>query len=104
MENAVAMHTGQPRVSAAPGTGTFVAVFFAAWFALILVLGARGAFVAAPGAPPLALLIGLLAPLSLFLLGYRMIPALRDFVLSADLRIIVAIQASRWAGFEFLGL
>jgi hypothetical protein len=104
MANAVAMRTGQPKVSAAPGIGTFIAVFFAAWFALILVLGARGAFVAAPGAPPLALLIGLVAPLTLFLVGYRTVPALREFVLSADLRVIVGIQAWRWAGFGFLSL
>ena len=104
MANAVAMHTGQPKVSAAPGIGTFVAAFFAAWFALVFVLGARGAFVAAPQAPPLALLIGLVAPLTLFLVGYRIIPALREFVLSADLRLIVGIQAWRWAGFGFLSL
>jgi hypothetical protein len=104
MANAVLTHTGQSKVSAAPGTGTFIAVFFAAWFALVLVLGARGTFVAAPGVPPLALLIGLVAPLSLFLVGYRMIPALRDFVLSADLRVIVGLQAWRWAGFGFLSL
>jgi hypothetical protein len=94
----------QRNVQELPGTGTFVAVFFSAWLALILVLGARGAFVAAPGAPPLALLIALLAPLSLFLLGYRTIPALREFILSADLRLIVGIQAWRWAGFGFLTL
>jgi hypothetical protein len=104
MANAVATHTGQPKVSAAPGTGTFVALFFAVWFALVLVLGARGAFVAAPGAPPLALLIGLVAPLTLFFVGYRTIPALREFVLSADLRLIVGIQAWRWAGLGFLAL
>src|SRR5437763_15688198 len=104
MANAVATHTDQPRVSTAPGIGTFVAVFFAAWFALVFVLGARGAFVAAPDAPTLGLLIGLVAPLSLFLVGYRTIPALREFVLSADLRVIVGIQAWRWAGFGFLSL
>jgi hypothetical protein len=104
MANAVLTHTGEPKVSAAPATGTFVAVFFAAWFALVLVLGARGAFVAAPEAPPLALLIGLVAPLGLFLVGYRTVPALREFVLSADLRVIVGIQAWRWAGFGFLSL
>jgi hypothetical protein len=72
--------------------------------ALIFVLGARGVFVAPRGAPPLALLIGLLAPLSLFLLGYRTIPPLREFILSADLRLIVGMQAWRWAGFGFLTL
>jgi len=86
------------------GLSGSVAALFAAWLALVLVLGARGAFVAPPGAPPLGLLIGLLAPLSVFLVGYRTIRPLREFVLSADLRLIVGIQAWRWAGFGFLAL
>jgi hypothetical protein len=61
-------------------------------------------FVAPRGAPPLALLIGLLAPLSLFLLGYWTVRPLREFILSADLRLIVGIQAWRCAGFGFLAL
>src|SRR5262249_19516766 len=74
---------------AASGTGTFVAGVFITWLALVLVLGARGAFATPPGAPPLGLLIGLVAPLSIFLLGYASIPQFRDFVLSVDLRLIV---------------
>ena len=104
MENTATSRIDQPHVSAASGTGAFVAGFFLAWLALIFVLGARGAFVEPLGAPPLALLIGLLAPLSLFLLGYRTIRPLREFVLSADLRVSVGIQAWRWAGFGFLTL
>jgi hypothetical protein len=104
MANTVLSRIDQPRVSVVSGIGTFVAVFFLAWLALILVLGARGIFVAPSGAPPLALLIGLLAPLGLFLVGYRTIPPLREFVLSADLRLIVGMQAWRWAGFGFLTL
>jgi hypothetical protein len=104
MENTLASRIYQPRVPAVSGTGSLVAVFFLAWLALIFVLGARGAFVAAPGAPPLALLVGLVAPLSLFLLGYGTIRPLREFILSADLRLIVGIQAWRWAGFGFLTL
>src|SRR6478736_5136211 len=99
MENTLVSRADQPRVPAVSGTGAFVAVFFLAWLALVFVLGIRGAFVAPQGAPPLALLIGLLAPVSLFLLGYWAIPAVREFVLSADLRLIVGIQAWRWAGF-----
>jgi hypothetical protein len=104
MENIITSRVDQPKVLAISGTGTFVAVFFLAWLALIFVLAARGAFVAPRGAPPLAMLIGLLAPLSLFLVGYQTIPKLREFILSADLRLIVAIQAWRWAGFGFLTL
>lgn len=104
MENTVTSRVDQPKVPAVSGIGAFVAVFFLAWLALIFVLGARGGFVAPRGAPPLALLIGLLAPLGLFLVGYRTIPPLREFILSADLRLIVAAQAWRWAGFGFLTL
>ncbi|GAC1702377.1 MAG: hypothetical protein NVS9B4_07660 [Candidatus Acidiferrum sp.] len=102
MENIVTSRVDQPKVSASSGTGAFIGVFFLAWLALIFVLGARGVFVAPQGGPPLALLIGLLAPLILFLVGYRTIPSVREFVLSADLRVIAGIQAWRWAGFGFL--
>src|SRR5258708_17529762 len=102
METTVLSHVDRPKDRAVSGIGTFVAVFFLAWLTLIFALGARGAFVAPRGAPPLALLIGLLAPLSLFLLGYWTIRPLRDFVLSVDLRLIVGIQAWRWAGLGFL--
>jgi len=104
MDNTVLSHAHQPNVPTISATGTIVAVFFSAWLALILVLGARGAFVTPQGGPPLGLLIGLVAPLTLFLVGYRTVPPLREFVLSADLRLIVGIQAWRWAGFGFLTL
>src|SRR5579872_3511086 len=104
MENTIATRLYQPKLSAVSGTGAAIATFFLVWLALVLVLGARGAFEAAPGAPPLGLLIGLVAPLSLFLIGYRTVPSIREFVLSADLRLIAGIQAWRWAGFGFLTL
>src|SRR5437868_4627530 len=104
MASTLVSHIDRPKVPTADGVGRFVAIFFAAWFTIVFFLGARGMFVAAPGAPPLALLIGLVAPLTLFLVGYRTIPALREFVLAADLRLIVGIQAWRWAGFGFLAL
>jgi hypothetical protein len=104
MANTAITQVSEPKIPTLSGTGAFVGTFFLAWLALVFVLGARGVFVAANGAPPLALLIGLVAPLSLFLIGYWTIPSLREFVLSADLRLIVGIQAWRWAGFGFLTL
>jgi hypothetical protein len=104
MESTVISRVDKPRVPAVSGIGTFVAAFFLAWLGIIFVLGARGVFVAARGAPPLALLIGLLAPLSLFLIGYWTIRPLRELILTADLRLIVGMQAWRWAGFGFLTL
>src|SRR5947207_890648 len=104
MKNTLVTRVNHPKVPALSGTGAFIAGFFLTWLALVLVLAARGEFAAPAGSPPLALLIGLLAPLILFLLGYRTIRPLREFVLSADLRLIVGMQAWRWAGFGFLTL
>jgi hypothetical protein len=81
-----------------------VAFLLSAWLALVFVLAARGAFIGQPGTPPLALLISFVVPLGLFLIGYKTVRSFREFVLSADLRIIVGMQAWRWAGFGFLTL
>ena len=104
MANTAVSHLQQPGAPAVSGTRALVATFFASWLALILILGARGAFNAAPGQPPLALLIGLVAPLTFFFVAYRTIPSIREFILSADLRLIAGVQAWRWAGFGFLTL
>jgi hypothetical protein len=104
MENTFNARVDQSKIPMFSGTATWVAAFFLAWLGLVFVLGAGGAFVAAPGAPPLALLTGLVVPLSLFLLGYWSIPPVREFILTADLRLIAGIQAWRWAGFGFLTL
>ena len=104
MAHTVLSQADQPKVQPFSSIGAFVTLFFFTWLTLVFVLGASGVFVASSGAPPLALLIGLLAPLGLFLLGYRTTRPLREFVLSADLRLIVGVQAWRWAGFGFLTL
>lgn len=104
MAHTVTSQLDRPNISAVSGMGTLVTVLFLAWGALVIVLGASGAFVTTPGAPPLGLLIGLAAPLAVFLVGYSASQTLREFVLSADLRFIVGMQAWRWAGFGFLAL
>jgi hypothetical protein len=104
MANTVAARFDESKLPVISGTGAYVASFFVAWLALILVNGARGAFVTPGGGPPLAKLIGLLAPLTLFLVGYSAIRPLREFILSVDVRLIAGIQAWRWAGFGFLTL
>lgn len=104
MANTVLSHIDQPNTPADSGAGAFVAAFFLIWLALAFILGSRGVFVAPTGTPPLALLIALVAPISLYLFAYRSIRPLREFILSADLRVIVGIQAWRWAGLGFLNL
>ncbi len=104
MENILTARVYQSKTPTSSGTGSLIAIFFLTWFGIVFGLAARGAFVAAQGTPPLGLLIGLVAPLGLFLLGYWTVPPLREFILSADLRLIAGIQAWRWAGFGFLTL
>ena len=91
--------------SSAPGaTGLTVLLALAAWLALVVALGAAGAFVGRPGAPPIAIGIGLAAPLLVFFAGLQLSDSFRAFVLSLDLRLIAAMQAWRWAGLGFLFL
>ncbi|MEW9623718.1 hypothetical protein [Rhodanobacter geophilus] len=74
------------------------------WFALVVSLGASGAFVGRPGQPPIAIAIGVATPLLLFFAWLRFSPSFRAFVLSLDLRLITGMQAWRWAGLGFLSL
>jgi hypothetical protein len=74
------------------------------WLLLVLWLGAIGAFVNPPGKPPLAIAIGVAAPLVFFFALLRFSQAFREFVLSLDLRLIAGMQAWRWAGLGFLSL
>ncbi len=81
-----------------------VILALAAWLLLILSLGAAGAFVGRPGAPPVGIAIAVGAPLAIFFAWLRLSQAFRDFILSLDLSLIAGIQAWRWAGFGFLCL
>ena len=86
------------------GATPIAAILFAAWLALVTVLGAGGAFVTAPGTLPLPILIGVTAPLIVFLAAVWISRPLREFALGADLRLLTAIQAWRFAGLGFLAL
>ena len=81
-----------------------VAVALALWFGLIFLLGARGVFIGPPGSPPLPIFIGFATPLALFFAAYFGSGAFRSWVLGADLRLVTAFQAWRWAGSGFLAL
>ncbi|GAB2544197.1 hypothetical protein [Rhodanobacter koreensis] len=81
-----------------------IILVLAVWFALIVSLGTSGAFVGRPGHPPVAIAIGVGAPLLLFFAWLRFSSSFRDFVLSLDLRLIAGMQAWRWAGLGFLSL
>lgn len=76
----------------------------ALWFGLVSFLGYQGAFVGSGDSPPLPMLFGFTIPLAVFFAAYFGWGAFRTFILGADLRLVSAIQAWRWAGFGFLAL
>lgn len=81
-----------------------VPIALTVWLLFVISLGLAGAFVGAPGTPPLPLAIAVAAPLGLFFLLLRLSQPFRAFVLSLDLRLIAGMQAWRWAGLGFLSL
>lgn len=104
MSNTVVSSSAQPRSQVVPGIKLVVAVMLAVWFTLVILMGAGGVFFSPPGTPPLPIAIGVTAPILLFLAGLWMSRPFRGFVLASDLRLILGIQAWRFAGFGFLAL
>jgi hypothetical protein len=76
----------------------------ALWLGLVSFLGFQGAFVGSADSPPLPIFLGLVIPLAVFFAAYFGWSAFRALVLSADLRLVSAIQAWRWGGIGFLSL
>jgi hypothetical protein len=83
---------------------SLIASLLGAWFVAVSVLGAKGAFVRPPEVPPLPILFGVLLPLTVFGAWYWKSSAFRESVRTADLRLLVAIQAWRAGGLAFLAL
>ena len=104
MSNAVMSRIARPEPPLTPSANKLVAGALAVWFALVVVLGARGTFAGAPGTPPLAIFVGFAVPIALFFGLYRFLPAFRTFVLGLDLQLVTAIQAWRFAGLGFIAL
>ena len=87
-----------------PLIGQTVKTVLAVWLGAVLILGASGVFIGAPGQPPLAVFASAVLPLLAFAAALRASPAFREFVLALDVRLIVGIQAWRFAGIGFVAL
>ncbi len=83
---------------------TIVGAVLLFWLVLAFFLGARDAFVRAPGALPLPILGGFLTPILVFLVAFWTVGPFRDFVMSIDLPVIAGIQAWRFGGLAFIAL
>jgi len=81
-----------------------VSVVMAIWLGIVFLLGSQGVFAGGADSPPLPIFFGFAIPLGVFFSAYFGWGAFRSFVLNADLRLVAAIQAWRWAGFGFLAL
>jgi hypothetical protein len=82
----------------------FAWVVLTFWLVLILGLGAKGAFPVPAGTPPYPIVIGVAAPILVFLAAVWVSSTFRSFVMAADLPLLTALQAWRFAGFGFLAL
>ncbi len=85
-------------------TRSVIRVVLPVWLAIVLILGANETLVGEPGAPPLPLLIAVLAPIIVFLTAYWSVGSFRDLVLSMDLQFAAGMQAWRFGGLGFIAL
>jgi hypothetical protein len=76
----------------------------AAWAALSLILNVLGVLANPPDKPPIALLISVIGPPTLFAIAYSLSARVRTLSLSLDLRLLTAMQAWRIIGAMFLVL
>jgi len=81
-----------------------VSAALALWLGFVFVLGIRGSFIGSADSPPLPIFFGLAIPLVVFFAAYFGWGTFRAFILSADLRLVAAMQGWRWAGLGFLSL
>jgi hypothetical protein len=94
------------RSLASPATRVKAAVFvtLALWLGAVVVLGVRGAFVAAPGEVPYPIALGFGVPLVAFVIAFRVSSAFRDFLMTLDLPLATAVHSWRFAGLGFIAL
>jgi hypothetical protein len=81
-----------------------VASVLTLWLALVFLLGAAGAFVRPAGAVPVPILVGVTAPLVVFLAALSSWRGFRGFVSTLDLRLVTTIHSWRFLGLGFLAL
>jgi drug/metabolite transporter superfamily protein YnfA len=73
-----------------------------AWFTLALALVITGAFRPEPGMPPLGLVSMVLGPVLLYALAWWRSEGFRQWVLSIDMRLLMATHSMRMIGMGFV--
>lgn len=90
---------GHPRRPRAPGAVAYTVL--AAWAGVVIAAIAGGAF-AGDGAARLALPAAVILPVAITAIAYAALPRFRDYILSLDLRLLLAAQLWRVIGITFL--
>lgn len=91
-----------PQSTIAPGAQLGLAAGVLVWFATIATLATHGAFVTAPGDPPLALAVAALLPPAVFLAALSASPGLHARIAALDPALVIGAQSWRMLGIAFL--
>jgi hypothetical protein len=83
---------------------TLTATLLVLWFAFAITASVFHLYRAAPYEPPLALGIGALTPVAVFLAWFALSPGFRAFLMSLNLRTLILVQSWRVIGFTFVVL
>ena len=92
----------EPADGSAPYGHTGLAALLVFWLLTIVTLAATGVMEPGPGKPPIPILVSIAIPVLLFFVAYGALPRFKALVLSADPRVITAIQAWRTVGLGFI--
>lgn len=81
-----------------------VGIVLTMWFVLVALLSVNGAFVPQRGEAPLNLLLSFAVSLGVFAGLYVAIPAVREYVLALDMRMLILLHTWRMLGLGFVML
>lgn len=81
-----------------------VGMVLTTWFVLVTLLSVNGVFVPQPGEPPLNLLLSFAVSVGVFAVLYVAIPAVREYVLALDMRMLILLHTWRMLGLGFVML
>ena len=84
--------------------GRVVAVLIGLWFVTALTVSALHVFARNPERPPLALLLAVLTPITIFTVWYLRSKSFRQYILLLNPRTLTIVHSWRLAGFVFLVL
>ena len=84
--------------------GRVAAVLIGLWFVTALTMSALHVFARNPDRPPLALLVAVLAPITIFTVWYLRSKSFQQYILSLNPRALTLVHTWRLAGIVFLVL